>query len=89
MGINLLKYVKWQNSERQELVFKFDKTSLQIGENYTGRVETFLSENGSNCSLLLTNITAADRGEYRCIFYIKNQYTYHDVNLHVCGKSFI
>ncbi|XP_072252892.1 uncharacterized protein [Leuresthes tenuis] len=85
MGIDLEEGVKWQNMERKELVFRFNKTRLHIGDNYTGRVETFLSKNGHDCSLLLTNITVADRGKYRCIFFIEKLYTFHDVTLHVCG----
>ncbi|KAM4559444.1 uncharacterized protein PAE49_013852 [Odontesthes bonariensis] len=94
MGINLQMDVKWQSTSgrvaeygRKELVFKLNKTGPYVGDNYTGRVETFLSKNNHNCSVLLTNITAADRGEYKCIFYRKKLYTSEDVNLHVCGTA--
>ncbi|XP_026150849.1 CD166 antigen-like [Mastacembelus armatus] len=40
----------------------------------------------SNCSLLLTNITANDQGKYRCSFFRQGTYTYLFVNLTVFAK---
>ncbi|MED6235040.1 hypothetical protein ATANTOWER_013642 [Ataeniobius toweri] len=77
---------------RTDLTFKWQKDSVNrsfvlINETgpdkkYESRTKTFLKENGSNCSLLLKNITTDDSGNYSCRFR-SSGYKRHWVNLSV------
>lgn len=81
---------QWQVEEpNKTLVFKHNMTSHELHDRYKDRVQIFLPENSNNCSILLTNITAADLGKYRCIFYSQKQYKKVFVNLNISGESVI
>ncbi|MEQ2274551.1 hypothetical protein XENORESO_019807 [Xenotaenia resolanae] len=77
---------------RRNLTFKWQKDTANrpfvlINETgpdkkYESRTKTFLKENGSNCSLLLKNITTDDSGNYSCRFQ-SSVYEKHWVNLTV------
>ncbi|XP_035532869.1 T-lymphocyte activation antigen CD80 isoform X2 [Morone saxatilis] len=70
---------KWQKDDPDAKVVL--KSSNLSDED---KAQIFLSENGNNCSLLLTNITTADQGKYRCVFYTgKGLYNKIFVNLSV------
>lgn len=87
---NLDKEFKWQMEEpNKTLVLKYDNNTLNFYGRYTGRAEIFLPENSNNCSLLLTNITADDRGKYRCSFNSKGIYQKTFVYLNISGESVI
>nr|XP_046260477.1 uncharacterized protein LOC124067280 isoform X2 [Scatophagus argus] len=82
------KGFQWQMEEPNKmLVFKYDNTTNK------GRATIFLPENSSNCSLLLTNITANDMGKYRCSFHsgqlYKKVFVYLNisVNFSVCQND--
>ncbi|MED6277227.1 hypothetical protein CHARACLAT_011093 [Characodon lateralis] len=77
---------------RTDLTFKWQKdianrSFVLINETgpdkkYESKTKTFLKENGSNCSLLLKNITTDDIGNYSCRFR-SSVYKKHWVNLTV------
>ncbi|XP_059199014.1 putative butyrophilin subfamily 2 member A3 [Centropristis striata] len=80
------KQFKWQMGE-EKLVFRYNGTTSSFNGTYKGRSKIFLSENRENCSLLLTNITADDKGQYICIFH-DEAYQRSEVNLIISGESF-
>ncbi|XP_071332951.1 ICOS ligand isoform X2 [Trachinotus anak] len=63
-----------------------DSNTSYSEESYKGRTKTFVAEDGNNCSLYLTNITANDQGKYSCRFYIKGQYTHISINLSISAN---
>nr|XP_020465088.1 butyrophilin subfamily 3 member A2-like isoform X2 [Monopterus albus] len=58
----------WQKDEQSKDPVSLFKIYSGFSDLYKSRAKVFLHENGSNCSLLLTNITANDQGKYRCWF---------------------
>ncbi|XP_074515127.1 uncharacterized protein LOC141782519 [Sebastes fasciatus] len=81
---------QWQKeTPKKEPVFN----GTTFEDKYKGRAKIFLPENNNNCSILLTNITAEDQGEYTCRFYSGRVYNKEYVNLslsaryNVCQKA--
>ncbi|KAG8000583.1 hypothetical protein GBF38_016997 [Nibea albiflora] len=80
----------WQMESKQKSMFTYSNGNSTFKPGYKGRGEIFLHEHGNNCSLLLTNVTAEDQGQYRCSF--KSQGVHNtifvnltvSVNYHVC-----
>lgn len=84
------KLFKWQMEKpNKTLVLKHNMTSHELYGRYKDRVQIFLPEDSNDCSILLTSITAADLGEYRCIFYIQEKYQKVYVYLNISGESVI
>ncbi|KAM7380401.1 hypothetical protein PAMP_003702 [Pampus punctatissimus] len=82
---NVDKDFKWQMEKpNKTMVYKM---ASGFSDKYKGRGKVFLDENSSNCSILLTNITQNDQGEYRCIFNSEERYRSFSVNLNISGKS--
>lgn len=77
--------LRWQNEESKEKVY--DTKSDKVNDRYRNRSKIFLSRNNNNCSIQLTNITAADQGSYRCSYEIKGLYKKLFVNLSISSKS--
>ncbi|XP_071332970.1 uncharacterized protein [Trachinotus anak] len=78
---------KWQMDEPRAIVaLDHDSNTSYSEESYKGRTKTFVAEDGNNCSLYLTNITANDQGKYSCRFYIKGQYTHISINLSISAN---
>ncbi|XP_071372272.1 T-lymphocyte activation antigen CD80-like [Centroberyx affinis] len=96
---NLDKEVIWQIKETT--VLHYQGNTSDVSASYEGRAEIFLTKNDSNCSLLLSNITLADQGMYKCNFhstvynqgYHHTEYNYAFIHLEVsvsysiCQKS--
>jgi hypothetical protein len=82
------KTIIWQ-LEEHTIVLRHDGSNnhTTIGMRYENRVSLFLNEEKDNCSLLLSGITVADNGTYKCSF-TANAFVYKKVILHVAGKSF-
>lgn len=81
-----LEAFSWQKDEKMH-VTKYNNDNLNFGNNYINRVKTYFRGDSRNCSILLTNITLDDQGQYRCIFNRKERYTYINVDLNVCGSD--
>ncbi|XP_071775876.1 uncharacterized protein LOC139927581 [Centroberyx gerrardi] len=73
----------------KEVIWQINKTTVlrhqgntsDVSASYEGRAEILLTKNDNNCSLLLSNITLADRGTYKCNFHstVHNQALFHTV----------
>ncbi|XP_045909503.1 uncharacterized protein LOC123973475 isoform X1 [Micropterus dolomieu] len=83
-GINFNKDFKWQKEQPNKMPV-FNNVSKFNG-TYEHRGKTFLNETNNNCSILLTNITADDQGEYSCRFYYKEQYRKRNVYLNIAAS---
>lgn len=83
---NVRKKVIWQ-LEEHTTVLSHDGSDnhTTMGKGYENRVSLFLNEEKDNCSLLLSGITVADNGTYKC-FFTANAFVYEKVILHVAGK---
>ncbi|XP_069389408.1 uncharacterized protein [Paralichthys olivaceus] len=82
------KDFRWQVEKTIPIVvFRQNKTTSDIDSNYQGRVGIFVANNSSNCSLLLTDLTAADQGLYKCSYHGKDGYEYHDIYLNVSANN--
>ncbi|XP_051258664.1 junctional adhesion molecule B [Dicentrarchus labrax] len=79
--------LKWQKDYPDaKLVLK----SSTFSDEYKDKAQILLSENSNNCSLLLTNITTADMGKYRCAFFTgKGQYNKILLNLGVVASYIV
>ncbi|XP_054471554.1 butyrophilin subfamily 3 member A2 isoform X2 [Anoplopoma fimbria] len=78
------KYFDWQMDEPKPMpVFIYNEND---SSRYKGRIKTFLSENSTNCSILLTNITAEDQGKYSCRFKSEGVYYKSFVYLNVSAN---
>lgn len=86
---NLDKDFKWQREDRDEAVFIYNRTASYFTESYKGRAEIFLAKNSSNCSVLLTKITADDQGRYSCRFSTNIKYKRFFVNLNVTARYIV
>lgn len=75
---------RWQKEDSKEKVYGSE--SNNVNDKYRNRSKIFLSGNNSNCSILLTNITADDQGKYRCS-HQKDMYKKKFVYLNVSSKS--
>lgn len=85
---DLDKELRWQKEQLPPiLVVKYSKNHSINGDTYHGRVNIFLHENSSNCSVLLANLTAEDRGKYRCSFYKEERHSKKFVYLDIAGES--
>ncbi|XP_044072523.1 butyrophilin subfamily 3 member A2 [Siniperca chuatsi] len=84
--INLNEEFKWQMENPLVLVLKYHSNTANFSGRYKGRAKTFLNKTNNNCSVLLTNITAADQGKYSCRFHRENQYQFLYVNLNVSAS---
>ncbi|XP_033985031.1 uncharacterized protein si:dkey-192g7.3 isoform X2 [Trematomus bernacchii] len=83
-GRNESSDVKWQTEgPNGTQVFRHIQTVETFNDKYKDRGKAFLSENRENCSILLTNITAEDQGEYRCSFNIDERYRRPSVSLNI------
>lgn len=78
---------RWQVEQPREA--KVYDNSSGFSDTYKGRAHIFLTEDNQNCSLLLTNITADDRGKYRCSFTYQDQYSPSFVHLNISGELLI
>ncbi|XP_027146527.1 selection and upkeep of intraepithelial T-cells protein 1 [Larimichthys crocea] len=84
----------WQKERPKMLVFKYRNGNSTFNDTYKGRGKIFLPEDGKNCSVLLTNVTADDQGQYRCSFNHQGVHRKIFVNLNVyasysvCQKNF-
>ena len=85
---NVRKTIIWQ-LEEHTIVLRHDGSNnhTTIGTRYENRASLFLNEEKDNCSLLLSGITVADHGTYKCSF-TADAFVYEQVILHVAGKSF-
>lgn len=82
------KEFRWQKEQQRPIpVVKHSKNHSNIGDTYRGRVNVFLHENSSNCSVLLANITTEDQGRYRCSFYKEERHSKKFVYLNITGES--
>lgn len=79
----------WQKERPKMLVFKYRNGNSTFNDTYKGRGKIFLPEDGKNCSVLLTNVTADDQGQYRCSFNHQGVHRKIFVNLNVYGESLI
>ncbi|KAA8588022.1 hypothetical protein FQN60_001216 [Etheostoma spectabile] len=81
---NLHEEFKWQmESPNKILVLKYNNTTPNVNPSYMGRAKIFLPEHHDNCSVLFTNITVDDQGEYKCIFHKQEEYQSSLVYLNV------
>lgn len=78
---NLNKEFKWQ-MEQECLIYN----NSTINTSCKSQAKVFVAENSSNCSLLLTNITANDQGKYRCMFYVDDMYKYSSISLNISAE---
>ncbi|XP_041699765.1 CD276 antigen isoform X2 [Coregonus clupeaformis] len=78
--------IKWQLEDHTIVLHHNNRNNTTtIGEGYENRVSLFLNEDRGNCSLLLSGITVADNGMYKC--YIKaNTWNYFRITLHVAAS---
>ncbi|XP_029559672.1 CD276 antigen isoform X2 [Salmo trutta] len=83
---NVRKKVIWQ-LEEHTTVLSHDGSDnhTTMGKGYENRVSLFLNEEKDNCSLLLSGITVADNGTYKC-FFTANAFVYEKVILHVAAS---
>lgn len=86
---DLDKGLRWQKEKLHPiLVVKYPKNHSRGGDDtYLGRVNVFLHDNSSNCSVLLANITTEDQGMYRCSFYKDDRHSKKFVYLNITGES--
>lgn len=71
----------WQMEEKCGIY----KNSI-INTSCKSQAKVFVDEHSSNCSLLLTNITADDEGKYRCNFVADDVYKYSLIYLNISGE---
>lgn len=84
---NLDQELRWQmETPKTSLVFKHNRNTSKFNDGYKGRAKILLSENSSNCSLLLTNITVEDQGRYSCRFHTQSIYKRFFVYLNVSAS---
>lgn len=55
-------------------------------ERYSGRVMTFSATSPGNASLLLSNLTEEDQGEYTCLIFTNHNTAERSISLIVNGK---
>ncbi|XP_041739128.1 ICOS ligand-like isoform X1 [Coregonus clupeaformis] len=78
--------IYWQLEEHTTVLYHDGShNNTTIGNGYENRVRLFLNEDKDNCSLLLSGITVADNGVYKCS-YTANAYVYKNVILHVAAS---
>ncbi|XP_035995068.1 uncharacterized protein LOC105925049 isoform X2 [Fundulus heteroclitus] len=85
MNRDLNKVFKWQTENPATMIFRVESTEESYGENYTTRVEIFVNESSSNCSILLKKITKDDEKTYTCRFN-NGVHKVHAVNLKVTQR---
>ncbi|XP_022596549.1 uncharacterized protein LOC111218498 [Seriola dumerili] len=92
---NLEKEFMWQIDEpNMNVVFIHNTNTSGFHGRYKDRAKIFVAENSSDCSLLLTKITADDQGKYKCSYDHRDQYNRFFINLNifanytVCQNSF-
>ncbi|XP_021435600.2 CD276 antigen isoform X1 [Oncorhynchus mykiss] len=83
---NVRKTIIWQ-LEEHTIVLRHDGSNnhTTIGTRYENRASLFLNEEKDNCSLLLSGITVADHGTYKCSF-TADAFVYEQVILHVAAS---
>ncbi|XP_067113608.1 butyrophilin subfamily 1 member A1-like [Osmerus mordax] len=84
------QFLNWQLGETIPVLHsKTVNDKHTLGERYTGRVNLSSSK---DCSLLISNVSVADEGIYKCSFF-KPYYDYEEINLsvsasyHVCMEQ--
>ncbi|XP_068185834.1 butyrophilin subfamily 1 member A1 [Antennarius striatus] len=85
---NVDEQFKWQMEKpKMMLVFKKEVGEKEFGVAFKDRVEIFYDKDSSNCSVRLISIVAEDEGQYRCSFYVQQQYKKSFVNLSLHGSD--
>lgn len=83
---NPAKDFRWQTHKNNIDIIVYHNNK-DNDPRYNGRVKSFVAENNSNCSLLLSNINADDKGTYKCSFHNDQMYLYHEVDLKVSANN--
>ncbi|XP_056244410.1 uncharacterized protein LOC130177028 [Seriola aureovittata] len=83
-GRNLEEEFRWQIDEpKMNEVFSHNTSTSRFNGSYKDRAKIFVAENSSDCSLLLTKITADDQGKYKCSYDYGGQYQRFFINLNI------
>ncbi|XP_020316050.1 ICOS ligand isoform X4 [Oncorhynchus kisutch] len=78
--------MKWQLEDHTTVLHHSGShNTTNIGEGYQNRVSLFQNEDKDNCSLLLSGITVADNGMYKCFFQTETLVYIH-ITLHVIAS---
>lgn len=81
--------IKWQLEDHTTVLHHSGShNTTNIGEGYQNRVSLFQNEDKDNCSLLLSGITVADNGMYKCFFQTETLVYIH-ITLNVVGKTLV